>query len=293
MRFLHIVKNEELRLAIFTEQGVLDLAEAGEAFNFSLPQTLKQVIIQGEEGLAKIEEITNKAMSQRKDLFRQEESIIFGPSVDNPEKIICIGLNYISHAEESKMKVPTEPIVFSKFSNALSAHQQIVELPNNAEKYDYEAELVVIIGKEARNITEEEAPNYIFGYTIGNDLSARDLQFKTGQWLIGKTLDGFAPVGPYTVPSKFIGNPHNLDIECRVNGQVRQKANTKDMIFNCYKIISYLSEYMTLKPGDVIFTGTPEGVILGYPEGEQAWLISQDEITISIDKLGTLRNTLS
>ncbi|MFP3122488.1 fumarylacetoacetate hydrolase family protein [Ectobacillus funiculus] len=293
MRLLHIVKNEELRLAIFTEQGVLDLAEAGEVFNFSLPQTLKQVIIQGEEGLAKIEEITNKAMSQRKDLFRQEESITFGPSVDSPEKIICIGLNYISHAEESKMKVPTEPIVFSKFSNALSAHQQIVELPNNAEKYDYEAELVVIIGKEARNITEEEAPNYIFGYTIGNDLSARDLQFKTGQWLIGKTLDGFAPVGPYTVPSKFIGNPHNLDIECRVNGQVCQKANTKDMIFNCYKIISYLSEYMTLKPGDVIFTGTPEGVILGYPEGEQAWLTSQDEVTISIDKLGTLRNTLS
>ncbi|MGG1397924.1 fumarylacetoacetate hydrolase family protein [Bacillus salipaludis] len=135
------------------------------------------------------------------------------------------------------MDIPTSPILFSKFNNTLAAHQQPVMIPEGVEKMDYEAELVLVVGKTAKNVSEEEALSYVFGYTAGNDVSARDWQFKTGQWLLGKTPDGFAPVGPYVVTSDEI-NPNHLTIECRVNGEVRQKANTKDMIFNCATLVS-------------------------------------------------------
>lgn len=164
-------------------------------------------------------------------------------------------------------------------------------MPESAEKFDYEAELVIIIGKEARNVSKEEALSYVFGYTIGNDFSARDLQMRTGQWLLGKTCDGFAPIGPYITTADEI-NPNNLKVQCKVNNEIRQSANTRDMIFDCATIISYVSKHMTLKPGDIIFTGTPSGVILGYPEDKQSWLKSGDEIKINIENLGTLVNVL-
>ena len=191
------------------------------------------------------------------------------------------------------MEVPGYPLLFSKFNNSLAAHQETIPIPQDAVKIDYEAELVIVIGKTARNVPEEEALSYVFGYTIGNDLSARDLQFRTSQWLLGKSLDKFAPIGPGVVTADELGDPHSLNMECRVNGEIRQAANTKSMIFNCAQIISYASRYMTLKPGDLIFSGTPEGVILGYPEEEQVWLKPGDEITITIDKIGTLINVLS
>jgi 2-keto-4-pentenoate hydratase/2-oxohepta-3-ene-1,7-dioic acid hydratase in catechol pathway len=191
------------------------------------------------------------------------------------------------------MEIPTSPILFSKFSNALTGHKNTVNLPKTAEKFDYEAELAVIIGKTAQYVDEEDALSYVFGYSIGNDLSARDLQMRTGQWLLGKTCDGFAPVGPYIVTTDELSDPNNLDVECKVNGEIRQKANTRDMIFNCAKIISYASQYMTLKPGDIILTGTPDGVILGYPNEKQKWLEPGDEIKVSIGGIGTLSTTLS
>ncbi|RLL41139.1 FAA hydrolase family protein [Oceanobacillus piezotolerans] len=291
MKLLHILKEGKIRLAVSTNNGVLDIVETGQAYQVQVPYTLKQLISQ-EDGLETIEDIIERASKNNPELFTPEEQIEYGPSVNDPEKIICIGLNYIDHAEESKMDIPKEPIVFSKFNNSLAAHNQAVALPEIATKYDYEAELVIIIGKEGSNIPEDEAHRYIFGYTVGNDLSARDLQFKSGQWLIGKTLNDFAPVGPYVVPSSVIKDPHNLNIECHVNGETRQKANTKDMIFNCYTIISYLSKYVTLKPGDVIFSGTPDGVILGYPEEKQDWLTPEDEIVVTIENIGTLSNKL-
>ncbi|MFJ8064727.1 fumarylacetoacetate hydrolase family protein [Psychrobacillus sp. NPDC096426] len=159
------------------------------------------------------------------------------------------------------------------------------------ERVDYEAELVLIIGKEAKNVSKEDALSYVFGYTVGNDLSARSLQFLSGQWLLGKSLDHFAPIGPYLVTSDEI-DPYNLAIECKVNGEVRQSANTKDMIFDCSTIISYVSKHITLKPGDVIFTDTPQRVVIGYPEDEQVWLKSGDKVEVSIEKIGTLINTL-
>ncbi len=250
--------------------------------------TMEEIIAEGDEGIAKLQ-----SLAVRPDLVYIDESeIAYAPAVTNPGKIICVGLNYINHAEESKMQVPTTPILFSKFNNALAAHQEEIQLPEDAEKFDYEAELVIVIGKTARNVSEEDALSYVYGYSAGNDLSARDLQFRTGQWLLGKTCDQFAPVGPYIVTSDEAGDVNNLHIVCKVNGELRQTANTKDMIFSCAAIISYASRYMTLEPGDIIYSGTPDGVILGYPEDRQQWLKSGDEITVSIQNVGTLTNVL-
>jgi 2-keto-4-pentenoate hydratase/2-oxohepta-3-ene-1,7-dioic acid hydratase in catechol pathway len=189
------------------------------------------------------------------------------------------------------MDLPTNPVIFSKFNNALAAHKQTIIVPRMTEQMDYEAELVMVIGKTAQNVSREEALNYVLGYSIGNDLSARDLQFKTPQWLLGKTCDQFAPIGPYMVTASEI-DPNALNISCTVNGETNQSANTRDMIFDCATIVSYLSQYMTLKAGDLIFTGTPSGVVLGFPENERVWLKSGDVIEVEIEKLGKLSNRL-
>src|SRR5262245_55593214 len=162
----------------------------------------------------------------------------------------------------------------------------------DARNFDYEAELVIVIGRRARNVSEADAPNYIFGYATGNDFSARDLQSRSSQWMLGKTLDGAAPIGPWLVTAD-LADGDNLKIECRVNGEVRQSSNTNDMVFSCKQLVSYISKYMTLKPGDIIFTGTPEGVIAGKPKDQQVWLKAGDKITSSIEKLGELEFTLT
>ena len=251
-----------------------------------LPTKMEQVIAGGEEVLKQLAELTKQEVS-----LISEEEIVYAPCMTQPEKIICVGLNYADHAKESNMDIPTYPVLFSKFNNALAAHNQIIRLPKTAEKFDYEVELVIVIGKEAENVSKDEALSYVFGYTVGNDLSARDLQFRSGQWLLGKTCDHFGPIGPYLVTADEL-DPSNLNIECKVNGEVRQSANTRDMIFDCATLVSYLSQHMTLKPGDIIFSGTPEGVILGYPEAEQVWLKSGDEVQVSVEDIGTLVNVL-
>ena len=191
------------------------------------------------------------------------------------------------------MAIPASPVLFSKFNNALSAHKATIQIPPSATKVDYEVELVIVIGKTIHNVSPAEALSCVFGYATGNDLSDRGAQFKTSQWLLGKTCDGFAPVGPYIVTADEIPNPDQLHLECRVNGEVRQSSNTSDMIFNCATLISYISHYMTLQPGDLIFTGTPEGVIVGYPEEKQVWLKAGDEIVSAVEGLGELRIVLA
>lgn len=292
MKLLNFVKDDHIKLAIKIEQGIIDVSEANKKYVLSFPENFQDLIIKGDEGTQQLEDLIKLINEDPNAALLNEEEITYSACVGNPEKIICIGLNYVSHAEESNMKIPEEPVVFSKFNNSLAAHNQEIPLPKVAEKYDYEAELVLIIGKEASNISKNDAKDFIFGYSIGNDLSARDLQLKSGQWLIGKTLDSFAPIGPYLIPNKYIQDPHQLEIKCEVNGELRQKANTKDMIFDCYEIVSYISKLMTLKPGDIIFTGTPEGVMLGYPESKQVWLKPKDEISVTIEQIGTLNNTL-
>lgn len=286
MKLVNIKVGEQLRLGVKTDEGIIDIEKAASEHTLEVPKTMEQVIEGGEKSLLQLVELMKKDLQAI-----SEENIVYAPCVTKPEKILCIGLNYISHGNECKMDIPTSPVLFSKFNNALAAHKQFISLPRDAQKIDYEAELVIVIGKEAVNVSKEAALSYVFGYTVGNDLSARDLQFRSGQWLLGKTCDGFAPVGPYIVTADEI-DPSHLDIKCEVNGKLRQSANTSDMIFDCASIISYISQYMTLKPGDIIFSGTPSGVILGYPEDKQEWLKAGDEITVTIEKLGCLVSTL-
>ena len=286
MKFVNFYSRNNIHLGLKTDQGIVDISNETSK-NDSIKNYSIEQVIRSWEGIQPFFEelIANHAETI------PEESVRFAPIICHPEKILCVGLNYQSHIKESKMEVPKFPVIFSKFSNALAAHKESITLPASAQKFDYEAELVIVIGKEGKNIAKEDALSYVFGYTIGNDLSARDLQMRTSQWLIGKSCDGFAPIGPYLVTTDEI-NPDHLDICCEVNGKIRQQSNTKHMIFDCADIISYISNFMTLKPGDIIFTGTPEGVILGYPETEQVWLKSGDRIRISIENLGTLSNTI-
>ena len=208
-------------------------------------------------------------------------------------KILCVGLNYKSHAEETGGEAPREPVIFSKFSDALASDGQEITLPPWHRCYDYEAELVAVMGKALYHAADEdEARAAIGGYTCGNDLSARDCQFRSAQWLIGKSLPGFAPVGPRVVPAAEFDpqTPHR--ITCAVNGVTVQDDDVTNMIFSCASIVSYISQFMPLAPGDLIFTGTPAGVILGRPKGQRVWLKPGDEVAVTIEGIGTLRNRL-
>ena len=223
-----------------------------------------------------------------------EQGLSFAPVLTNPEKILCIGLNYNEHIDETglgKSDRPGFPPVFCKFGSSLLGSGQPLHLPEKAKQFDYEAELVIVIGTRCKGVTPEEAPRYIAGYTAGNDFSARDMQLASSQWTMGKACDGFAPVGPYYVPAEEL-NPNRLEISCKVNGAYVQKSGTRKMIYSCAEIVSYLSDFITLQPGDMIFTGTPSGVILGKPKEEQVWLKSGDVVTVEIEGIGTLENKL-
>jgi len=215
-----------------------------------------------------------------------------GPCVPRPPKIVCIGLNYRRHAEEAGMPVPTSPILFSKFGNALAASGDDVPLPPGvAEQYDYEAELGVVIGRTTRNVGEADALDHVWGYCNCNDVSARDLQFRSTQWLLGKTLDRFLPAGPDLVSADEAGDPQAMRITCTVNGDMRQDSNTADMIFGVAEIVSYVSRHFTLEAGDLIATGTPEGVAQG--RADKRWLVPGDEVVVEVGGLGRLTNRMS
>jgi len=205
-----------------------------------------------------------------------------------PEKIICVGLNYLDHCKETGMEPPAAPVIFSKYANAIIGHKEDIECPVNSNQVDFEAELVVVIGKEAKRISEEDAEGHVFGYTIMNDVSARDIQFADGQWVRGKSPDTFAPIGPVIVTKDQIEDPHQLDISLTLNGEIMQQSNTKNLIHRIPAIISYLSQSMTLKPGDIIATGTPPGVGMG--RDPKVWLNEGDELSITIEHIGTLTN---
>lgn len=308
MKLLSIVKDGKSSLGVRTEFGILDIKKAASLLEHPVTPvawTIEKLIEGGFEQLETLRQFVTSVISALADssaaldgrskfqpAFFAEDSISIGPAVSKPGKIICVGTNYRRHAIEVNLPIPETPVLFSKFNNALAGHLQVVKIPKTAKNIDYEVELVIVMGKQARNVSEEDASSYIFGYSTGNDLSARELQFTTSQWLLGKTCDGFAPVGPYIVTADEIADPNHLHLLCKVNGEIRQSSNTKDMIFNCASLVSYISRHMTLEPGDLIFTGTPEGVILGYPEGEQKWLQSGDEIEVSVEGLGTLRTIL-
>jgi 2-keto-4-pentenoate hydratase/2-oxohepta-3-ene-1,7-dioic acid hydratase in catechol pathway len=281
-------------LGLRTENGILDVVAAEADFRENAPTTITQVL--NREGDASgLRRLATKARAsaQAARYFVAEDKAQFGPCVTNPEKILCIGLNYRKHAAETGNPVPKQPILFNKFNTALNSHGGTIAVSKEkAERFDYEAELVIVIGRTARNVSEADAPQYIFGYCTGNDFTARDLQSRSSQWMLGKTLDGSGVIGPWLITSDLVDGD-NLGISLTVNGQKRQSSNTSDMVFNCKQLVSYISEYMTLKPGDLIFTGTPEGVISGYPKDKQVWLKAGDKLVTSIDKLGDQHLTLT
>jgi 2-keto-4-pentenoate hydratase/2-oxohepta-3-ene-1,7-dioic acid hydratase in catechol pathway len=208
--------------------------------------------------------------------------------IPKPPKIICIGLNYRDHAAEARMALPEVPTVFAKFPNTVTGHMHPIVLPRNSVKPDYEAELGVVIGKGGRHIPEAGWREHVFGYTIVNDVSARDFQMQTSQWTIGKTFDTFAPMGPVIVTADEIEDPHKLAISLTLNGELMQNSNTSNMIFGVPQLIAFLSSVMTLTPGDIISTGTPAGV--GFARKPPRWLLPGDEVAIEVEGIGRLVN---
>jgi 2-keto-4-pentenoate hydratase/2-oxohepta-3-ene-1,7-dioic acid hydratase in catechol pathway len=281
-------------LGLRTDRGVLNVAAAEREFREGAPTTI-DAVFKGSGDNSGLNRLVAKARTSAtpERYFIPIEKVAFGPCVTQPEKIVCVGLNYRKHAAETGNQVPKLPILFNKFNTALNNHGGTINVTEeDAVEFDYEAELVIVIGRTARNVSEADAPKYIFGYATGNDFTARDLQRRSSQWMLGKALDGSAPVGPWLVTADQVDGD-NLKIECRVNGEVRQSSNTSDMVFNCKQLVSYTSRYMTLKPGDLIFTGTPEGVISGYPKDKRVWLKAGDKLTTTIEKLGELSFTLT
>jgi 2-keto-4-pentenoate hydratase/2-oxohepta-3-ene-1,7-dioic acid hydratase in catechol pathway len=215
-----------------------------------------------------------------------DKNIRLGPPLVCPSKIVCVGLNYAMHAEESGMDIPEEPILFFKASSAIVGPYDSIVIPKGSKKTDWEVELAVIIGKKASYVSEIDAMDHVFGYVLHNDVSERAYQLEhSGQWVKGKSCDSFAPVGPFIATSDEIKDPNNLDLWLKLNGEVMQKSNTSDFIFNIQYVVSYISQFMTLLPGDIISTGTPFGVGMGLTPPR--YLKEGDVVELGIEGLGT------
>jgi 2-keto-4-pentenoate hydratase/2-oxohepta-3-ene-1,7-dioic acid hydratase in catechol pathway len=280
MRLITYQSETGPRIAGAGDGGYVDLNGADPG----LPIAMRPLLEQGTAGLRRAQ----AAIVNGRPLDQQPDKLL--APVPDPEKVICIGLNYADHAAESGAPIPNEPVIFNKFPTAVSGHGAPIVLPKLSSQVDYEAELVMIIGKEGRHIPRENALEFIAGYSCGHDVSARDWQLAKpgGQWLMGKSFDGFAPIGPELVTADEVGDPGGLDIQLRLNGQTMQESNTNQLIFPVDQLVAYISGVCTLKPGDMIFTGTPPGV--GFAREPQVLLKPGDVIEIEIEKIGVLRN---
>lgn len=276
MKLCNISVDGETHLATETGRGLIDATAAGFMKNMD-------AVIRGDGA----EELRRIAKDESLPLV---EKPVYANVVNRPGKLVCVGLNYRAHAAGVNMKLPDYPILFSKFDNALAPAETDVTLPPWESSYDYEAELVIVMGKTAWNVREDEAKDYIFGYTCGNDFSLRDAQMRSGQWLIGKTMPGFGPCGPCIVTADSFDPEEGKNVRSYVNGVLRQNGSTAEMIFSCARIVSYASKYIRLEPGDLIFTGTPSGVAL--EEKEKVWLKPGDVVDVFIEDIGTLTNRL-
>lgn len=273
---LGVIKNKGA--AVITDKGYVLLSKLG------LISSLEQLISVGSSGLTNIK---NKLITYTEFIsFNNEE---LDAPLRNPGKIVAIGLNYIDHASESKMELPKHPLVFTKFNSSITGlFDPIIISSSVTDKADYEVELAVIIGKQAKNVMREKALDYVFGYTIINDVSARDIQFDDGQWVRGKSLDTFCPMGPFLITADEIIDPQDLRLTCSINGEVLQNASTKDMIFGVADLISILSKSFTFEPGDIISTGTPSGV--GFIRKPPIYLQNEDVMITEVQHIGKLIN---
>src|SRR5918994_4988178 len=245
MILLTIREGDDLRLGVKTARGVIDVAAAPAALGGGdgrLPQTVEAAIAGGEAARSALADLVARAEAADANgspWMMDEESLTLGPSVPNPGKIVCVGLNYRKHAEETGAAIPTSPVLFSKFSNTVAGPDEDVPLTDAATQYDYEVELAVVMGERTKSVSAADALNRVFGYAAANDLSAPDLQTRTSQWLLGKTMDKFMPIGPYLVTADEVGDPQKLAIRTWLNGELRQNSNTDDMIFPVAELIAY------------------------------------------------------
>lgn len=283
MRLVTIQMGDVLSPAVLQGDYVIPISSVGA----SAPTSIKALIELGARGLALAGEAAKSGTG-----FPLDKNRLL-PPIPNPEKILCIGLNYRDHAIETNAPIPTEPVVFNKLPTTLLAPGGTIKLPSVSTEVDYEAELVVVIGKAGRDIPEAEAMDYVFGYACGNDVSARDWQKNkpAKQWLLGKSFDTFAPLGPFIVTKDEVPNPGKLAISLKLNGETMQSSSTDQLIFSIPQIIAYISQVATLKPGDLIYTGTPSGV--GMARTPQVWLKSGDKVEVEIEGLGVLSNNVS
>jgi 2-keto-4-pentenoate hydratase/2-oxohepta-3-ene-1,7-dioic acid hydratase in catechol pathway len=275
MRFVTFAVDGKPRPGVISSETVSDLSKAGFA-------SLLDLIESGDDGRAKAEKLAASGGGYSLDKVK-----LLAP-IPRPRKLICVGLNYRDHAAETNSEIPSVPTIFNKFATAVIAPGDNIVLPKVSQSPDYEAEFAFVIGRGGRNIAGADWPKHVFGYTIVNDVSARDYQRATTQWLMGKTFDTFAPIGPWIVSADEIADPHNLDIQLEIGGERLQNSNTRELIFKIPDLIAYLSSVFTLEPGDIVSTGTPAGV--GVARKPPRFLRAGDDVVVRIQSIGELRN---
>ena len=273
-----------------TETQILDLKALSQLLNQPIPTSLDKLILLGEKGSREAERLIKEAndKDKTKATIRISKTRQLAP-LASPPKIVCLGLNYRDHIAETNAAIPDDLIIFMKPRTSVVGPGDAIIKPSFVHELDYEAELAVIIGRRGKDIKAEDAKDHIFGYTCFNDVSARDIQFKDKQWTRGKSFDTFAPMGPCITTVDQMGDPTDLRIRTRVNGEPRQDSSTRNMVFNVYRIVHELSRVMTLEPCDVIATGTPAGVAFAM-KPQQKFLMPGDIVEIEIEKIGVLRN---
>jgi len=284
MRLVTFKYHNEVRLGAQRGKLILDL-------NKAMPAIPADILLFLAKGASALELAREALAAANADAFIPENDVTLLAPIPRPGKILCIGHNYAGHTSSNKNELPEYPNMFCKTANTIIAHGQSILIPHVSNQVDYEAEMAVIIGKRGYEITEPEAMDYVVGYSIFNDVSARDYQKRSSQWLLGKSFDTFGPLGPALVTKDEIPDPHCLNLELTVNHVPKQRTNTRDMIFSIPFLVSYLSKVMTLDPGDIIVTGTPSR--LPEAENPQRFLEAGDVVNITIEKIGTLTNTMA
>jgi 2-keto-4-pentenoate hydratase/2-oxohepta-3-ene-1,7-dioic acid hydratase in catechol pathway len=282
---------KEVSYGVINKQTVLSLRALAKHFKKELPQELEDFIVRRDTNLSETEQMLKNAdITVIKKVSKPLSQVSILPPIPFPPKIICLGLNYFDHAAETKSAIPNEPIIFLKPHTAIIGPNQIIRKPKFVRELDYEGELCIVVGKTAKNISVRDAKKYIFGYTVFNDVSARDYQFKDGQWTRGKSFDTFAPTGPCITTENQLKNTDDLSIRTWVNSELRQNGSTRNMVFKVSEILHHLSRVMTLEPCDIIATGTPAGV--GFAMEPQQFLKHGDIVQIEIEGIGALENSV-
>ncbi|KAL3864652.1 hypothetical protein ACJMK2_006316 [Sinanodonta woodiana] len=286
MRFVQFEQNGERFLGVELRYGgdIINLNQA----NPSIPRDMRSFIEGGHQML-----LAAKSAVERGQHIVKNESIKLLAPIASCDKVLCIGMNYRDHCEEQGAPVPKEPLVFNKFPSCIIGPLDDVHYPKETEELDWEVELVIVVGREGKDVSVSEAMNYVFGYTVANDVSARDWQLSgknSGQWVLGKAMDDFCPLGPAIVTKEGLVDPHNLGIRTRVNGVTKQNSNTNQLVFQTQQLIAFITRFMTIKPGDLILTGTPPGV--GVFRKPPEYLKRGDIVEVEIDDIGCLKNKI-